>query len=108
MPEKTFIEDLLSLGADVLTQLADARHELKAHAKGRAETLARELDLVTRDEFDAAFAMLSKARSMQEDLSARVEKIESFLNLSSAKKTVNAKRPHLPSVKKAKSRRAKK
>ena len=99
MLSKLPLEDLLSFFGNALDNLADARHEIKAHAKNRAADLARELDLVGRDEFDAAFAMLAKARAMQEDLAARVSKIESILNLSSAKKTVKTKKAYLPSVK---------
>jgi BMFP domain-containing protein YqiC len=106
MPDKSFLEDLLALGGDVLSHVADARHELKAHAKSRAEELLRELDLVRRDEFDAAFAMLAKARDAQEDLSARMARIESLLNLLPLKKTVKKKSGNLPSVKTKKKSRA--
>jgi BMFP domain-containing protein YqiC len=105
MPDKTLIEDLLALGSDVLSHLAYAQHELKAHAKSRAEEIARELALVSREEFDAAFAMLAKARAIQDDLAARVSQIESFLNLSRRKKTVKTKISNLPSVKTKKKQR---
>jgi BMFP domain-containing protein YqiC len=104
MSDKPLLEDLLALGTDMLSHLANARHELKAQAKTRAEGIARELDLVSCDEFDAAFAMLAKARDMQEDLAARVSRIESFLNLSSGKITVKTKKTNLPSVKTMKKR----
>ncbi len=106
MPSENPLADILSLIGDVLAPFADARHELKAHVKNRAASLARDIDLVEREEFDAAFAILAKARVMQEDLSARVSKIESILNLSSAKKTVKKKKANLPSVKTNKNRRA--
>ena len=88
MPNKSFAEDMLTLGSGVLNNLIEARHELKAQAKGRVSSFARELDLVSREEFDAAFAMLAKARNAQEDLASRLAKIEEKLNLSSPKKTV--------------------
>ncbi len=81
MPHNPFLEDLLTLGRDVFGSLMDARHDLKSQAKKRAGSLTRKLDLVTRDEFDAAFAMLAKIRNMQEDLSARLAKIEAHLAL---------------------------
>jgi BMFP domain-containing protein YqiC len=112
MPNKTFVEDMLTLGSGVLSNLSEARHELKAQAKQRAGSIARELDLVSRDEFDAAFAMLAKARNMQEDLADRLSLIEAHLNLSSAKagakKKVKDKKSNLPSVKTKKARRARK
>ncbi|MGB9152193.1 MAG: accessory factor UbiK family protein [Alphaproteobacteria bacterium] len=107
MPNKTFVEDMLSLGSGVLSNLAEARHELKSQAKQRAGSVARGLDLVSREEFDAAFAMIAKARNMQEDLSARLSRIENHLNLSSRKTStknmVKTKKKNLPSVKTKKS-----
>ena len=112
MPNKSFVEDMLTLGTGVLSNLSEARHELKAQARQRVGSVARELDLVSREEFDAAFAMLAKARNMQEDLSARLSRIESHLNLSSGKKTakkmVKIKKKNLPSVKTKKVSRTRK
>jgi len=105
MSHQNILEDLLSVGGDVLARLVEARHELKSCAKSHAENVTRKLDLVTRDEFDAAFAMLAKARNAQEDLAERLARIESLLNLSSDKKTVKTKKRNLPSVKTRKKRR---
>jgi BMFP domain-containing protein YqiC len=106
MPNLSILEDLLALADDALNHLADARHDLKAHAKGRAEDMARKLNLVGRAEFDAAFAMLAKARNAQEDLATRLSKIESILNLSSHKKTVKTKKSNLRIVKTKKKKHA--
>ncbi|MDR3449060.1 MAG: accessory factor UbiK family protein [Alphaproteobacteria bacterium] len=108
MPNKSFVEDMITLGSGVLSNLADARHEIKAQAKQRASSLVRDLDLVTREEFDAAFAMLAKARGAQEDIAARLARIEKHLNLSSVKSTIKNKKPSLPSVKTKKTKRARK
>jgi len=112
MPNKTLIEDMLTLGGGVLNNIAEARHELKAQAKQRAESVARALDLVTREEFDAAFAMLAKARNMQEEIAARLSRIESHLNLAKGKtggkKPVKTQKGNLPSVKTSPSRKTKK
>jgi len=108
MPGKTLVDDMLTLGSGVLSNLAEARHELKAQARSRAGTVMRTLDLVSREEFDAAFAMLAKARNIQEELSTRLSRIESHLKLSSAKKTVKTQKANLPSVKTKSARRRKK
>ncbi len=108
MSSKTFLEDMLTLGGGLIGNLAEARHELKAQARQRADSVARGLDLVTREEFDAAFAMIAKARNAQEALDMRLAQIEAHLNLSSGKATVNNKKPTLPSVKTKTARRAKK
>jgi BMFP domain-containing protein YqiC len=100
------IDDLLTLGSSLFGNLFEARHELKAQARNRMDDFARRLDLVSREEFDAAFAMLAKARSAQEELRERVERIEAKLNLSRAGKKKNAAGARLRSVKQG-NRRAK-
>jgi BMFP domain-containing protein YqiC len=99
------LDDLLTLGGSLFGNLVEARHELKAQAKERVETLARKLDLVSREEFDAAFAMLSKARALQDDLQERLKRIEAHLHLSSAPKKKKAVKSSLPSVKQGKNRK---
>ena len=111
MPNKTFLEDMLTLGTGVLSNLVEARHELKSQARQRAGSVARKLDLVSREEFDAAFSMLAKARNAQEDLAVRLSRIEAHLNLSkpaakTGKNKVKTKKENLPSVKTKKARRA--
>jgi len=97
---QTLAEDMAALGGNILGNLLGARHEFKAQAKQRVDQIVRQLDLVTRGEFDAAFAMLAKARLMQEELAERLGKIEAKLNLSSTKKARSATKLNLPSVKK--------
>jgi len=87
MPHNPLLEDLLALGRDLFGSLMDARHELKAEAKKRVGSVTRKLDIVARDEFDAAFAMLAKMRDRQEELAARVAKIEAHLKLRNSVKT---------------------
>jgi len=108
MPNKSLVEDMLSLGASALSNLAEARHEIKAQARQRAGSLAQHLELVTREEFDTAFAMLAKARKIQEDLAKRLSRIETHLNLSSVKRTAKTKKLNLPSVKTKKAKRVRK
>ena len=36
MPNKNFVEDMLTLGSGLLSNLVEARHELAAQAKQRA------------------------------------------------------------------------
>lgn len=104
--KKKLVDDLMTLGNAIVGNALGARHELKAQAKQKLDALTQQLDLVSRAEFDAAFAMLSKARLVQEDLSDRLETIEAHLNLSSGKKTKPAAakakkvmKVNLPSVK---------
>jgi BMFP domain-containing protein YqiC len=99
------IDDVMTLGGNVLGNLLGARHEWRAQVKQHMESVTRNLDLVGRSEFDAAFAMLAKARAMQEDLNDRITAIEAHLNLSSVSKPKKAMKANLPSVKKGNQRR---
>ncbi len=99
MSKKTFVEDMLSLGTGMLSNLAEARHEIKAQAKQRVGSVAKSMELVGRDEFDAAFAMVAKARNIQEELLERLAKIEAHLGLSRSKTVVKIKKRNLPPVK---------
>jgi len=104
MKSSPLLDDILTLGGSLFGNLVDARHELKAQAKTHVESVVRKLDLVSREEFDAAFAMLAKARAMQDDLQERLERIEQHLHLSTSAKKKNATKRSLPSVKQSKNR----
>jgi len=97
---RKLVEDMVTLSGNVLGNLLGARHEFKSQAKERLSGIAKQLDLVSRNEFDAAFAMLAKARAMQEELAERLTAIEACLNLSSKSETKTTVERHLPSVKK--------
>jgi BMFP domain-containing protein YqiC len=89
---ETLIEDVMTLGGNLLGNVLGARGEFKAQARQRMDMLARRLDLVSREEFDAAFAMLAKSRVMQDELSERLSVIEAKLGISSrTKKTARKK-----------------
>jgi BMFP domain-containing protein YqiC len=105
---RTLIEDMITLSGNMLGNLLGARHEARAHMKERMNFLAKQLDLVSRNEFDAAFAMLAKAREMQEELNERLAVIEGKMNLSRTTKTKAKTKPFLPSVKNRNQRRARK
>ncbi len=117
---QTMIDDLLTLGGNLFGNLLGARHEVKAQVKQRGEQLSQMLGLVSREEFDAAFAMLAKARLMQEELNDRLSVVEKRLNIatpvkksttvktspaaSAAKSSRQNMKANLPSVKKDKYR----
>ncbi len=96
------IDDLLTLGGNLFGNLLGARHEVKAQVQQHGEQLSRMLGLVTREEFDAAFAMLAKARILQDEIIGRIEVIEKQLKISPSRKTRSTVKANLPSVKKDK------
>lgn len=99
---QNLIDDLMNIGSSLFNTALEARHDIKARAKRGLHTVAGQIDLVTREEFDTAFAMLQKSRLMQEELSARLARIEAHLNLPATKKPAANKKSRLPTVKKAK------
>lgn len=105
---QTLLEDMVTLGGNIMGNLLGARHEMKSQTKQHLESILRRLNLVSREEFDAAFAMLSKARLMQEQINERLKAIESelksshFLRSASAPKKAGKTKVNLPSVKKDK------
>jgi BMFP domain-containing protein YqiC len=56
--------------------LTGIRAEIEAIAKAQAEAIIRRLDLVRREELDAAMDVARRAREQAEDLAARVEALE--------------------------------
>ena len=99
---QTLIDDVMALGGSLMGNILGARHEFKDQAKHGLDSLMRRMDMVTREEFDAAFAMLSKIRLTQEDLNTRLAAIESHLKLSKTKSPIKKTSANLPSVKKIK------
>jgi BMFP domain-containing protein YqiC len=98
---ETLLGDLLKLSGNMLGNLLGARHEMKAQSKQHMDQLARHLDLVSRREFDAAFAMLAKARTMQEELAERLTVIETKLKMSSTSEIKSRAKRRLPSLRKS-------
>jgi BMFP domain-containing protein YqiC len=68
--------------------LASLRREAEAQARQQLERLLAQLDLVTRDEFEAVKAMAAKARAEQEALEKRLDALE--------KAAVKTPRPRTP------------
>lgn len=77
------LSDLFKLGEAAASTLLGAAQELGGTHGCRHNMLGTKADYVSRDEFDAAFAMIKKMRIAQSDLEKRLEQIESKLTLSS-------------------------
>ena len=75
--ENRFFDDFARMANSAFSTLAALKAELETHMRTQMETLLARMKLVTREEFDAAQAMLAKAREEQEALAARVAALES-------------------------------
>ena len=55
------------------------REEIDGHVKNLLERLLRDMDLVTREEFDVALDMAKKAREENDALAEKIEALEARL-----------------------------
>jgi len=81
---------LLDEFAKLMTDAAGAaqgmRREVETFMRAQGERMLRDMDVVSREEFEAAKEMASKAREENEALAARVAALESEIaNLKSAR-----------------------
>ncbi|GEQ97781.1 hypothetical protein JCM17844_14180 [Iodidimonas gelatinilytica] len=74
--DNRFLDDLAKLATGAAGALTSVRSEAEGAARAWLDRRLGELDLVTRDEFDAVKAMAAKAREENERLKARLEALE--------------------------------
>jgi BMFP domain-containing protein YqiC len=77
--ENRLFDDIAKVASGALNTLGSLREEIEARVRERVERLANDLDLVSREEFDAIKAVATKARAEQESLTLRVSELESRL-----------------------------
>lgn len=71
-----FMDDLAGVAGGAFSLLAGLRTEVEAMAKAQTEAMVRRLDLVRREELDAAMEVARRAREEAEGLEARVAALE--------------------------------
>ena len=74
-----FLDDLARVASGAASALVGVRQELDAMVRQRFERWVSDMDLVTRDEFEAVKAMAANARAEQETLARRVMMLEEKL-----------------------------
>lgn len=98
--ENRLFDDLARVASGAINTLGGLREEIELRIKERLERFAGEMDLVSREEFDAVKAMAAKARAEQEALSARVTELERALTAAEAapprKATAPRRKPQPP------------
>lgn len=73
------LEDLAKVASGAASTVVGVKQEVDAIVRQRLERLASELDLVTREEFEAAREMAAEARAAQEQLEERLAALEAQL-----------------------------
>ena len=69
-------DDFAKVASGAMNTLGGLREEIETRVRERLERVAADMDLVTREEFDAVRAMAAKARSEQEELAGRLARLE--------------------------------
>lgn len=74
------LNDLSRIAGSAAGNLIHAKGEAEEMLHIRLEKILKNMDLVTKDEFDAMQAMLVKSRTEQEELKNRIETLENYAN----------------------------
>ncbi len=74
--DNRLLDDVAKLFTSAAGAAQGVRHEIEAIVKGQAERLIADLDLVSREEFEAVQAMAARAREENETLKKRIEALE--------------------------------
>ena len=72
-------DDLARMANGALGSLQGVREDVEARLKQCFERFVGDMDLVTREEFDAVKAMATKAREQNEALESRIAELEKRL-----------------------------
>ena len=72
-------DDFAKVASGAMNTLGGLREEIETRVRERLERVAADMDLVTREEFDAVRAMATKARAEQEDLAGKLARLEAEL-----------------------------
>ena len=77
--ENRILDDLAKVAAGALGGVAGVRQEIEARLRQQFERVLANMDVVSREEFEAVKAMAARARAEQEALAARLAALEERL-----------------------------
>jgi len=77
--QNRFFDDLARMAAGAAGALTGVRGEIETRFRDQLERVLAGMDLVSREEFEAARAMVAKAREEQEILLRRIDALETRL-----------------------------
>lgn len=84
--QNRFLDDFTKLITSAIGAAQGARGEVEGVIRQQGERMLAELNLVTREEFDAVKAMAAKARDENDRLAAQVEKMDAQIAALTAEK----------------------
>jgi BMFP domain-containing protein YqiC len=88
-----FFDDLARVASGAAGALSGIRGEVEARVRDQLERVLSGMDLVSREEFEAARAMAARAREEQELLLQRVELLEARLAALEQRGTTRTRTP---------------
>ena len=77
--DNKILDDMAKLATGAAGMFQSAREEVETAMRQRLERAIADLDVVTRDEFEAVKAMAAKAREENEALAKRIDALEAAL-----------------------------
>jgi BMFP domain-containing protein YqiC len=86
-------DDLARVASGAFNTLSGLREEIETRVRERVERMAADLDLVTREEFDAVRTMAANARAGQDELAAKVASLEARLATQDGEPAKTAAKP---------------
>ena len=90
--DNKFFDDLAKLGQSAVGTLHGVKGEVEAMVRARIEHVLRDMDLVTREEFDVVSDMAKQARAENTALEKKIVALEKALKSQNVKKnTKNSK-----------------
>ena len=75
-PDPRIIDDLARVAGGAVNILSGLQQQIRDDAKARIEDMATRLDLVPREDHDAALAQIDQLRSQVRTLDARLSQLE--------------------------------
>jgi BMFP domain-containing protein YqiC len=77
--DNRLLDDLARVAGGAFGAISGVRGEVEARLKHQFERILSEMDVVSREEFEAVKAMAAKARAEQEALEKRIRALETAI-----------------------------
>ncbi len=88
-----FLDDMARVAGGAVSAVTGLKGDAQSALRRQMEHLLVDMDLISRDEFDAVKAMASRARAEQEKLETRVSELEAQLKTSKKATPKTARKP---------------
>ena len=82
-----FFDDIAKVATSAAGTLTGMKGEIEHIVRHKVESFINSMNLVTREEFEVASAMIAKARENQEKLERKVKVLESKINNKTTRNT---------------------